>query len=212
MITKALIETVDLDGLRKLLSENPELANAGIPLEGQDTNAHPLHRICDGVFAGKYTDQQAVAMAKIFLAHGANVNGGEALAVKKDTPLIAAASLLADEVAILYIDNGANIHHAGTHGGTALHWAAWCGRSRVVNRLIHEQAAINKKCIDFEATPLLWTIHGYKHDGGKNRHEQIGCARMLIGAGADKNIPNAQGRTPFELLDKEDLELIDLLR
>ena len=51
-------------------------------------------------------------MAKIFLEYGANVNGNE-LTEKQDTPLIAASSLHADQVAIFYIENGANINHAG---------------------------------------------------------------------------------------------------
>src|SRR5205085_7091612 len=117
---KSLIDSKDYEGLRVVLSDNPRLANEGIPYdEVNTTTAPPLHRICDGVFSKKFTDDEAVEMARIFLKYGANINGS-VLIEKQDTPLVAAASLNADQVALLYIENGADIHHAGCHGGTAL--------------------------------------------------------------------------------------------
>jgi uncharacterized protein len=116
---KTLIQAVNYQALRHALSKDPALANAGIPLDDNPTLAHPLHRICDGVMKGLYTDVEAAEMAKIFLEHGANIDG-DPLREKKDTPLVAAASLHADAVALLYIDRGANIHHGGCHGGTAI--------------------------------------------------------------------------------------------
>jgi len=208
---RILINNKDQIGLRNLLAEQPHLANEGIPYDEKNpTKAHPLHRVCDAVCEKKYTDDDAVALANIFLEFGADVNGGVFIE-KKDTPLIAASSLTADNVALLYIDRGANIHHPGCHGGTALHWAAWCGRDVVTRRLIEEHADINKLCIDFRSTPLFWAIHGYKFGEGQNRHHQIECARMLLEAGADRSIPNFEGYKPIELLDETDKELIELL-
>ncbi|HMG93182.1 MAG TPA: ankyrin repeat domain-containing protein [Chryseolinea sp.] len=209
---KSYISNNDRVGLRSLLSKHPHLVNEGIPYdETNPATAHPLHRICDGVFEKRYTDDEAVATAKIFLEFGADVNGG-ALIEKKDTPLIAAASLGADQVGILYIEHGANIHHAGCHGGTAIHWAAWCGRNILVKRLLEAGADVNKLCIDFRSTPLFWAIHGYKFGKGQNRHEQVECARILLEAGSDHTIPNFEGYKPYQLLDENDRELRDLLR
>lgn len=209
---KELIINKDYEGIKKALSQNPTLANEGIPFDDKNpVKAHPLHRICDGVFAHAYTDKEAVEMARIFLAYGANVDG-YTLTEKIDTPLIAAASLCAEEVGILYIENGASIHHAGCHGGTALHWAAWVGRDKLVERLIRGKADIHKRCIDFKGTPLLWAVHGFKHGGMENRHHQVECVRLLIGAGADKTAPNIEGTTPLGFLDEQDTELINLLR
>ncbi len=119
-----LINNKDFKGIKQALSNNPNLANEDIPYDDVNiAKAHPLHRICDGVFSEKYTDEEAVKIAKIFLEYGANINGNK-LTEKQDTPLIAAASLHADQVAIFYIEKGANINHTGCHGGTALHWAA----------------------------------------------------------------------------------------
>ena len=208
---KNLIDKKDYNGLKQALSKNPDLANEGIPYDNVNTTkAHPLHRICDGVFSNTYKDEEAVEMAKIFLEYGSKVNGIE-LTEKQDTPLVAAASLHADQVAILYIANGADINHAGCHGGTALHWAAWCGRDKVVKKIIQEGAEINKRCMDFKATPLFWAVHGLKKGDGNNRDNYLECAKILIESGADKTIPNSEGKTVFDLLNEGDVDLKKLL-
>jgi len=207
-----LIQKVNYEGLRQALSENPSLANQAIALEDDSPLAHPLHRICDGVFNGEYSDEQAAEMARIFIAHGARVDG-DSLRDLKDTPLIAASSLHADSVALLYIEQGANIFHAGCHGGTALHWAAWCGRDNLVKRLLEAKSEVNRLCIKFKSTPLFWAVHGHKFGGDNNRKNQVKCVRLLLAAGADKSIPNFEGYKPIELLTADvDFEMINLLR
>lgn len=210
---KQLMDAADHEGLRQLLAANPALANEGIPFDEKNTTkAHPLHRLCDGVFAHRYTDEQGVELAKIFLEYGADVNGGGPVEPGRDTPLLAAASLHAEQVGLLYIERGADIHHAGCHGGTALHWAAWIGRDKLVERLIREGAEINRRCTDFRGTPLLWAVHGYKFAGEKNRHHQIACVQLLLEAGADKTVPNIEGTPAIGFLEEGDEELRDLLR
>lgn len=211
MQLKKLMDSKDYQGIELALLNNRDLANEGIPFdEVNTTKAHPLHRICDGVFSQNYTDEEGVKMAKILLEFGANIDGNT-LTEKQDTPLIAASSLHADQLAIFYIEKGANIKHAGCHGGTALHWAAWCARDKVVKRLIQEGAQIDKRCIDFKATPLFWAVHGLKKGGTNSLRDYLECVKILIQAGADKNIPNAEGKTVFDLLTTEDLELKEKL-
>ena len=212
MNIKLLIEYKDYSGIESALKENPALANEGIPYDEKNTTkAHPLHRICDAVYSKRITDEESVELAKIFLKHGADVNGNNP-DENKDSPLVAAASLHADGLALLYIDSGADIHHAGCHGGTALHWAAWCGRDKVVKKLINAGGEINRRCKDFISTPLFWAIHGLKNGGPENIKNQVACAKLLVEAGADKTIPNIDGNTPFDLLNDQDTELKDLLR
>jgi uncharacterized protein len=208
---KNLIETKNYEAIREALSNNPNLANEGIPCDEHNrTLAHPLHRICDAVFAKKITDNEAVEIAKIFLEFGADINGG-VMVEKQDSPLVAATSLHADAVACLYVDHGADVHHRGCHGGTALHWAAWCGRPLLVEKLIQAGSDLDKICIDYKATPLFWAIHGFKFGDGKNLKECVECVRLLVEAGADKTIPNRGGETVFDLLNDEDSELRQLL-
>lgn len=210
-LIKKLIETKDFDGLKHRLSQNPELVNEGIPCgKANTTKAHPLHRICDGVFSGIYTDENACTMAKIFLEYGANINGNS-LIEGQDSPLVAASSLHANKVALLFIDEGAELNHRGCHGGTALHWAAWCGRPKVVEKLILANADVNKKCIDFQATPLSWAVHSIK-EGNKNElHCHLACIKMLLKAGANRDISNDDRRIILDLFSKEDPELNELL-
>ncbi len=211
ILIRTLIDNKDFKGIEQALTENPELANEGIPYDEQNTTkAHPLHRISDAVFTGKLNEVEAIELAKIFLKHGAKINGNEQIE-KKDTPLIAAASLHADGLAFFYIDNGADIHHAGTHGGTALHWAAWCGRNKLVKRLIEEGAEINKTCIDFKSTPLFWAVHGLKKGDKNDLQDHLESVKLLIEAKGDKTIPNAEGKTVFDLTEEEDRELKQLL-
>lgn len=208
---RQLVEQVNLDGLRHLLSRHPELANAGIALGSQDaTPAHPLHRICDGVCHRIYADEQALDMARIFISFGADVNGGT-LVDTRDSPLTAAASLFADLTGSYYIDQGAAISHRGCHGGTALHWAAWCGRDRLVKKLIDVGAPLEQRCKDYNSTALFWAIHGYKFGGENNRHHQIQCAQLLVSAGAEKDTRNGGGLHVLELLESEDGSLRSLL-
>lgn len=208
---KKLIDTTAFKEIEARLSSQPALANQGIRYDDQNTTkAHPLHRICDGVFSGTYTEEAAIEMAKIFLKYGANINGGE-LKEKEDSPLTAASSLHADELAIFYMNQGADIHHVGCHGGTALHWACWCGRSKVVEQLLKRGAAIDQRCIDFKATPLFWAIHGLKNGGYKSMDQCLECVKLLLQSGADKSIPNIDGHSVYDLLSDEDVALKELL-
>lgn len=208
---RELIERCDVAGIRDVLTRHPEMANAGIALGSQDaTPAHPLHRLCDGVFNGTYSDEQAREMALVFISCGSDVNGGT-LVENKDTPLTAAASLHAELTGISYVAHGASVQHPGCHGGTALHWAAWCGRDKLVAALIRAGAPLEQRCKDFYSTPLFWAIHGYKRGGEENRWQQLECARLLIAAGAEKDTRNAEGYHILDLLDTGDDEARALL-
>lgn len=208
---KQLIDTTDYEGLKLILSQYPNLANEEISYdEVNTTKAHPLHRICDGVFANTYTDEQALAMAKIFVEYGSNINGNEII-VEKDTPLIAACSLYADKVALYYIEKGAELNHPGCHGGTALHWAAWCGRPEVVEKLVQAGANINQTSIQYQSTPLIWAMNALKENATKNTEPLITCINILITSGADKSIPDADGKTFVDYLNDDKSGLKDLL-
>jgi ankyrin repeat protein len=208
---RELLAKVDLEGIKHCLARHPELVNAGIALGSQDSRmAHPLHRICDGVQHGMYTDHQAREMAAIFVSFGSDVNG-VVLVDNRDSPLTAAASLTAELTGIYYVDQGASVAHPGCHGGTALHWASWCGRDVLVKKLIDAGAPLEKRCKDYFSTPLFWAIHGYKFGGEQSRHHQVECARLLLEAGAVKGTQNAEGRPILELLDETDVELRAML-
>jgi uncharacterized protein len=208
MTIRDLLFSADLHALDAALAANPSLANSEISLPDNSATAHPLHRICDGVFNRIYPEAIAVKIAKVFLKHGSQVNPRSPDG--QDSPLTAACSLRCDDLALLYIDEGADIHHRGCHGGTALHWAAWCGRDIILKKLVSLKPEINKLCIDFKSTPFFWALHGYRFGGKENIHHQIECARILLDHGADPSIPNLEGTKPAQLVRDEDKELREI--
>ncbi len=187
-----LIVKNDLEGIRTALAANPQLANEGVALniDGKINPAkgHPLHRICDAVFANKITDRQAIEIAKIFLAAGANIDGFMA---QNDfnTPLIAAASLHAEQLGLFYIEKGANIFYAPPgDGGTALHWAAFCGKDKLVEKLIEKGADVNQRDTNYQSTPIGWAIHVLESGDTGNLHNQLTCIKLLLKAGTEKSL------------------------
>ncbi len=211
---KTLIENKDYEGMRQLLTNNPTLANEGITIPYDNkctTEAHPLHRICDAVFAKKITDKEAIEIAKIFLDFGANIDGDKTKE-NQDTPLLAAASLHAEKLGIFYIEKGADIHYAGRQdGATALHWAAFCGRDKLVERLIREKGTIDQHDTSYNSTPLVWAIQPLMTGDESNTYHQVPCIKLLLKAGADITALNNETIQCLHFLAKDDLELKNLL-
>lgn len=207
---KTLIEQKDVDGLRKLLTDNPGLANEGITIPFDFvclTKAHPLHRICDAVFARKMTDEEAITLAKVFLDFGADING-----YNDGSPLLAAASLHAEQIGIFYIDNGADINITDDNdNASALHWATFCGLDKLVDKLIKSKAIIDKPDKTHQSTPLGWAIHCLSSNDRGNLHNQLACIKLLIQAGADINKLSLEAIENLHSISDNDPELKTIL-
>jgi uncharacterized protein len=175
--------------IRKILAANPNLVNEGVELDTNPSQkkGHPLHRLCDAVFGQRITDENAIEIAKLFLEFGANINGYQSLG-ETNTPLIAAASLHAEKLGIYYIDQGADIFYTSPNdGATALHWAAYCGRDKLVEKLIEKGAKINQRDNLYKGTPLDWAIHVIRSGNTGNLFRQKECITLLMAAGAELN-------------------------
>jgi hypothetical protein len=62
-----LINSNDLNQIRTILAANPGLANDGVSLDsGSSKKGHPLHRICDAVFAKKPLMNKLLKLQKYF--------------------------------------------------------------------------------------------------------------------------------------------------
>lgn len=207
---KKLIEQKDTDGLRKTLAANPSLANKGITIPYDffcTIKAHPLHRICDTVFVHKMRDEEAITFAKIFLEFGADING-----YSDGSPLLAAASLHAEQLGIFYIDNGANINITDENdNASALHWAAFCGRDKLVDKLIKSNAVIDEPDKTYQSTPLGWAIHCLSSNDEGNRYNQLNCIKLLIQAGADIKKLSEEAKGNLHSFADNDKELKNIL-
>ncbi|MBB5395046.1 MULTISPECIES: ankyrin repeat domain-containing protein [Mucilaginibacter] len=182
-----LVNQVDLVSLRTVLEGDPSLANGGIPCSDAqpEMKGHPLHRLCDLVFAKIITEEKAIEIAKILLEFNADINGYQSKG-DNNTPLLAAASLHAEKLGIFYIEQGADFSYTDHDGATALHWAAFCGRDQLVEVLIAKGANIDQPDITFNSTPIGWAVHTLTSGDNGNQYHQINCIQLLLKAGADK--------------------------
>lgn len=209
---KKLIEQKDNAGLRQLLTDSPNLANEGITIPYDffcRTKGHPLHRLCDAVFAGKMIDEEAITLAKTFLENGACIDGDK----KGGTPLLAAASLHAEQLGIFYIDNGADINFTDENdNASALHWAAFCGGDKLVTKLIQSKAILDEPDKSYQCTPLGWALHSLMSNDTGNKHNQIACIKLFLQAGADVKKLSEEHTQYLQSISESDRELKDLLQ
>jgi ankyrin repeat protein len=208
-----LVFDKNFGGIEQYVSQHPNVMNEGISLDGNPNSpkGHPLHRICDAVFAGKISDEDAIVIAKILLAHRANIDGYKA-AGDNNTPLIAAASILAEKLGIFYIEQGADIFYADPRdGATALHWASYCGRDKLVTRLIEAGADINQRDKTYCSTPMGWALHVLANEKTGNLYHQHECVKLLVKAGADLSLLDESSTKYLHDLAENDAELKDLI-
>jgi uncharacterized protein len=130
------IRTGDLDGLRRLLNDNPGLVTARI--DGRTL----LHVVAD--WPGHFPN--GAAMVTVLIAAGADPNASAAENSVDETPLHWAAS--SDDVAVLdaLIDGGAAMEAPGASiaGGPPLDDAVGYGQWRVARRLVERGAKVEK--------------------------------------------------------------------
>lgn len=152
------------------------------------------------------TDRNNIAMVKLLLEKGANVN----IASNKidNTPImIASVKGYADIVQLLIEQSNPDMSILNGYGGTALIPACERGHVDVV-KLLLERTNVNVNHVNRPGwTAMLEAI--VFSDGGKNQQEIV---RMLLSHGADKNIPDKQGMTPLEHAEKRGFkELANIL-
>jgi uncharacterized protein len=208
-----LISANDYQEIEKALTAHADIANQGITCDNSpfSPKGHPLHRICDAVFAGSITDDEAIQLAKLFLNFGANINGFKANG-DNNTPLIAAASLHAEKLGIFYIDEGADIFYQDKNdGATALHWAAFCGMDHLVGQLIDMGARVNQTDNSFNSTPAGWAVHALMSKDAGNLHHQSACIKLMLRAGSDQSLLSKDALAFLQASAKNDPELKGLI-
>ena len=182
MNVKAAIRKGDAATLTSLLTQHPSRANDLIRWgENRQIYTHPLHYVCDMVFDGTLKRGTELPLIDALIKAGADLNfqrNG-----KGDTPLIGAASLMAEDVGIRLIEAGADARLRGIFGETALHWAALLGEDRIAQKLI-PISEIDLKDEKYNSPPLGWAVHGcYEHPrGDQGRQREV--AALLVAAGA----------------------------
>jgi hypothetical protein len=185
MNVKTAICNGDAEELRRTLSTEPAQANALVSWgENCRILTHPLHYVSDMLFNGVLPKGKELPLIDALLAAGADVDFRKES--KDETPLIGAASLGAEDVAIRLLDAGAQPHLRGEGGETALHWAALFGEHRLAQRLI-EGADLELEDARYHSTPLGWAVHSLCEppaDNPANHGHQRAVAALLVAHGA----------------------------
>ncbi len=177
------IERADVEALRALVGADPALAEADVTWgDGGKNVVPPLHFVCDAVFRGLASDEQALELAEVLLAAG--VDADRAYAKSGDTYLIAAASLGAESVGLRLVERGADVTRRGLFGATALHWAALMGLDRLAVRLVEAGSDIELRDVRYDCTPLMWTLHAWSDAKDERREGLVRTARTLVARGA----------------------------
>ena len=185
------IEAADVDGLRAQVVRDPALADADVTWgEGGKNVVPPLHFVCDAVFRGLATQDQALAMADVLL--NAGVDPERPYAKSGDSFLIAAASLGAESVGLRLVEDGVDITRRGLFGATALHWAAMMGLDRLSRALVECGAELELVDTRYDCTPLQWALHGWQQGTGGQRDRIPRVVSLLVSRGA---------RVPEDVLD-----------
>jgi uncharacterized protein len=185
MNVKTAICIGDAEELRRILSADPTQANALVSWgENCRILTHPLHYVSDMLFNGVLPKGKELPLIEALLEAGADVDFHQV--GKNETPLIGAASLGSEDVAIRLLDAGAQPHLRGEGGETALHWAALFGEHRLAQRLI-EGADLELEDARYHATPLGWAVHSLCElpaDNPANHGHQRAVAALLLAHGA----------------------------
>jgi ankyrin repeat protein len=143
---------------------------------------HPLHYISDMLFEGALEKGKELPLVDALIEAGADVDF-HLNEEKRETPLIGAASLGAEDVGLRLLTAGAAPHLRGMFGETALHWAALLGEDRLVGGLI-AGADLTLKDERYNASPLGWAIHGWCNPPAGNHGRQREVVELLVAAGA----------------------------
>lgn len=152
------------------------------------------------------TDRNDLAMVKLFLEHGADIN----LASDKidNTPImIASVKGYVDMVRLLIEKSNPDMTILNGYGGTALIPACERGHVAVVKILLEKTNVKVNHINKLGWTALLEAI--VLSNGDKNQQEIV---KLLLAHGADKNIADKNGITPLEHAKKRGFkELVTLL-
>jgi len=182
---KIAIQRGDAELVRRLLAEDPSRANTPIRWgENDRLQTPPLHFVSDMIWDGTLAFGHELPIVDALIVAGADLNS------QNGGPLNGAASLGAEDVGIRLLAAGARADLLGRFGETALHWAAYLGASRLVDRLIQAGSPLDVRDRNYNSTPLGWAMHGWRLPvpppwvaaGITPRHVDV--VARLVGAGA----------------------------
>ena len=89
--------------------------------------------------------------------------------------------------------------------------AQFCGRDKLVDRLIRSGAEIDGQDKTHNSTPLGWAIHSLQSNDTVNKFHQVECIKLLLQHGAETKKLDKGKNDYLQLMVKNDLELQTLM-
>jgi uncharacterized protein len=205
---RTILNLRDVDALRRLLADQPELARRPLARFGDHRRGvEPLALTAMLRFEARGAGLEANlpgtgTMAQALIDAGAPIEGGPGT---RETPLITAASYGDAEVAAVLIAAGADLEaraaadSGGVPGGTALEHAAVFGMTDVLDALVAAGARVES----LEMAAAVGAISGWSLAEADVQtrlralvfaadHQRLDVVRALVSAGTDVNTADAQ--------------------
>ena len=178
------IEKSDLEKIKQVIKENPELLNEKDPESGGSLLHHAAYH-------GK------PEMTVFFKDSGIDVH------VKDNngyTPFVWAVFGKSISTMDLLLKYGAEISPPARRGRSILHLAASNGTPEIIEYLLKKGVDVNAKST-YGNTPLFWALRQKKYDN----------AKTLIENGADLLAANKEGYTPVSLaVNNNDIKMVEM--
>lgn len=163
----------DADRVKQLLSQ-------GASVQYQDANG------TTALIAAAYPNH--LALAKFLIDAGADVNVQDS---SKQSAYLIATSEGYVELLKLTLQAGADVHRTDSYNGTGLIRAAHRGHVEIIQELLKTDIKVN------HVNRLGWTalLEAIILGDGGARHTEV--VRLIVQAGADVNLADSNGVTPF---------------
>jgi uncharacterized protein len=205
---KRLISSGDIEGLARLVADDPALAREQVSSCYQDDpDGHDtvLNYVAIARFHGVTDHDRAGELARVLLSAGAHPNDAPGA---EDTPLIAAASYGETDMVRVLIEAGANLEALG-HGmpdraGTALGHAVEYGNSDAVDLLVAAGAEVHDIVEAAGAGHLRGFLDADASDADRARALRAAavCQRAtvideLLASGVAVDVDLGDGKTPL---------------
>ena len=173
-----------------------ELLRQGVDIEARDANGRTALLLA--------THANAIDAARVLIEAGADVNAKDDIA---DSPYLYAGAEGPLEILRMTLEHGADLASVNRYGGTALIPAAHHGHVEIVRELLGTDIDIDHVNNPGWTALLEAVILG---DGGPTHIEIV---RLLLEAGANREIADGDGVTPLEHASRRGYgEIVELLR
>ena len=177
---RTVIEAGDVAGVREWLVTTDHAETCVVVHDGREL--HPVHFICDRIFADQLDHDRGVALAQDMIDRDLHLDWRHP--DNNDSLLIGSISLGVAAVARRLIDAKVDPLARGLFDASAIYWAAIMGMPDVLQRLLPSEE-LYRRDTEFQCTPLGWAVERALSPPRGSAGEAADCAKLLVQAGSE---------------------------